>query len=204
VIKISSLAAKYRTFMTRVMAVLLVLLVLGSTHSFAGDSVWDIFFEATGIFLLGVCCLGRLWALMYISGNKIHTLITDGPYSIVRHPLYVFSLMGALGIGLLSENVAVLAVLSGFFLLYYPFVIAAEERILLMKHGHAYENYMARVPRYVPRWSLLREPLLISVHAAIYRKTFSEAIWFIWAIIPLEIIERLHEASVLPVFLRFP
>jgi protein-S-isoprenylcysteine O-methyltransferase Ste14 len=201
---ISDLAAKYRTAITRIMAVLLVGLILFSSHSFSQDSLWDLFFETSGIFLLGVCCMGRLWALMYISGNKIHTLVTEGPYSIVRHPLYVFSLLGAVGIGLLTENIVVLFLLFLFMLGYYPFVVAAEERVLLAKHGKAYEDYMARVPRYVPRWSLLNEPPVFSVNTAIYRKAYFDAVWFVWAYIPLEIIERLHETGVLPVFFRFP
>jgi protein-S-isoprenylcysteine O-methyltransferase Ste14 len=202
--KINSLAAKYRTAVTRVVAILLVLIILVSTHSFPDGGFWDVFLEVTGVFLLGLGCLGRLWALMYISGNKIHTVVTEGPYSIVRHPLYVFSLLGAVGIGLLTENVAVLAILFVFFIIYYPFVIAAEEHILLTKHDREYEEYMAAVPRFIPRWSLLKEPLTFSVHTAIYRRTFFEAIWFIWAFIPLEIIERLHEAGILPVFFRIP
>ncbi len=201
---INDLAAEYRTAVTRILAVALVLIILVSYHSFPDDGFWDAFFEVTGVFLLAAGCLGRLWALLYIAGNKNRTLVTEGPYSVVRHPLYVFSLIGTVGIGMLTENVVVLFLLCVFFLVYYPFVIAAEEHILLSRHGRAYEEYMARVPRFIPRWSLLKEPFVFSVHTTIYRKAFFDAIWFIWVFIPLEIIERLHEAGILPVFFRFP
>src|SRR5262245_36841884 len=34
----------------------------------------------------------RFWATLYIGGRKERELVTDGPYSLCRHPLYLGSL----------------------------------------------------------------------------------------------------------------
>jgi isoprenylcysteine carboxyl methyltransferase (ICMT) family protein YpbQ len=120
--------AKSRVAVCHIFALVVLLLLLFTGHSFSQESLTDVLFEVAGLFLLSICSLGRLWALMYISGNKRGELITKGPYSIVRHPLYVLSLIGALGIGLASENLLILALISLFYLFYYPFTILAEEK----------------------------------------------------------------------------
>jgi len=197
-------AAKYRTVITRVLAVFLILFLLLSTHSWKHDGVITDLLETTGIFLLGICSFGRLWASLYISGYKIHHLMDLGPYSMVRHPLYFFSFLGAVGIGCVSQNIAILMILVLFFLLYYGPVVMAEEAELLAYHGEAYLQYMQRVPRFLPKLSLLEEPPSFNVQPLIYRKAFLDAIWFIWAFIPLKIIDRLHDAGILPTLFYLP
>jgi protein-S-isoprenylcysteine O-methyltransferase Ste14 len=197
-------AAKYRTAVSRFVALILVGVLLISDHSFGQESVYDLLFELSGIFLISLCVFGRLWSSVYISGYKKQTLITEGPYSIVRHPLYLFSLIGTIGVGLLTKNVLILGVLFLLFVAYYPFVILAEEGKLLKAHGEEYVRYMKRVPRFIPKLSLLDEPPSFNVKTIAYRKTFFDTIWFIWLYIPLEVIERLHNMGILPVFFRVP
>ena len=47
--------------------------------------------ETGGVILILVCIVGRTWCTLYIGGNKKRELITAGPYSVVRNPLYVFT-----------------------------------------------------------------------------------------------------------------
>ena len=48
--------------------------------------------EMAGLVLILVCILGRTWCTLYIGGLKKRELVTAGPYSVVRNPLYVFTL----------------------------------------------------------------------------------------------------------------
>lgn len=202
--RIIGLAEKYRTAVSRVIGVIAILLLLFTDDSFERNGFADLFLTSLGIFFIGICVLGRIWASMYVAGNKTHTLVMDGPYSMVRNPLYFFSFIGTVGIGLVSENVAILALLVVLFIVYYPFVVLSEERELIRVHGDAFRAYMKRVPRFVPRFSQLADAATVDVKVSQYRRTFVEAIWFIWFIIPLQIVEILHETGVLPVLFQVP
>jgi hypothetical protein len=157
-----------------------------------------------GLFLLTICSIGRLWALLYISGHKKLELITEGPYSIMRHPLYVFSLIGAIGIGLTSENILVLAALLIFYLSYYPLTIFVEEKKLVDKFGQAYLDYTKRTPRFLPKLSLYKSSPQIVVNADVFLKSVAIGMWFIWIFIALDFIEAFQENGFIPVFLRVP
>lgn len=81
------------------------------------------------------------------------TLITHGPYQWVRHPLYTVSIMAYLGIALLT------ALWPLFVGMLAPIIFLAmrtpkEEARLIETFGEAYQDYMVRTGRYVPRiWS---------------------------------------------------
>jgi len=196
--------ANSRIIVSRIFGVVILLILAFTDHSFAQETMIDLLFELSGLFLLSICSLGRLWSLMYISGNKRRELVTEGPYSMVRHPLYVFSLIGALGIGLASENLLVLALVTAFYFFYYPFTILAEEKKLTNKFGDAYLEYMKRTPRFVPRFSVYKEPELYQVKAASFVRNFANGMWFIWIFMLMHLIEMLHDSGYLPVLLRIP
>jgi len=83
-------------------------------------------------------------------GNYKGRLLTDGPYSRVRHPLYLGFVVLTVGLAILIPIVetATLALFStGVVLLY----IRKEEGFLLRRYGKAYRDYMRRVPwRIIP------------------------------------------------------
>jgi len=196
--------AKLRVIVSRIFGLVVLLLLLFTSHSFSQEGITDFLFEVIGLFLLSICSLGRLWALMYISGSKRQELITEGPYSMVRHPLYVFSLIGAIGIGLASENLLILAMITIFYLFYYPFTILAEEKKLTNRFGQAYLDYKARTPRFLPKLSLYKEPETYQVKAASFVSNFTDGMWFIWIFILMHFIEKLQDSGFIPVFLRIP
>ena len=196
--------ARARVYVSRLVAAAILLLVLFTRHSFVDDSVLDLSFEMTGLFLLTICSMGRLWALMYISGNKSHEIITDGPYSIVRHPLYLFSLLGAVGIGLVSENLLVLAVIIIFYVIYYPFTVLAEEKKLENKFGQTYLEYKRVTPIFMLKLSLYKGPHFYTVNADTFVKNFVSGMWFIWVFILFNFIEMAQRIGFLPVYLRIP
>ena len=99
---------------------------------------------------------------MYSSGYKSSELVTQGPYSVSRNPLYFFSFVGLIGIGLATETVTLTLFLVAFFALVYPAVIAGEEEFLRGKFGDAYAEYCRRMPRFFPAaacsWNRSRTP----------------------------------------------
>ena len=196
--------AKSRLIVSRIFGLLIIALLIFTGHSFQQGKTVDILFEISGLLLISICSFGRLWALMYISGYKSSTLITEGPYSIVRHPLYFFSFIGAIGIGLASENILILALIISFYLVYYPFTILAEERKLTYKFGQSYTDYTSKVPRFIPKFSLYREPEFYNVTIRKLAWNFAEAMLLVWIFILMHFIELLQDAGVLKVYWRIP
>lgn len=80
-------------------------------------------------------------------------LNTQGPYARVRNPLYLGNLGIVLGLLLIAHDPWAYAATLGFFFGEYHFIIRAEERFLLERHGDAYRDFLAKVPRWVPRWN---------------------------------------------------
>lgn len=155
-----------------------------------------------GIFLVAIASLGRLWCSLYIGGYKTEKLITVGPYSTCRNPLYFFSLLGGIGVGLASENLTIPFIILCGFCLYYPFVILSEQKHLLNIYGEEYDAYKCTTPSFFPKLSLLREPTQYVVKPHVFRRRMFGALYFIWLVGVLEMIEELHELRLIPIFFQ--
>ena len=105
----------------------------------------------------------RFWATLYVGGRKEAELVTDGPYSICRHPLYVGSLLLGVSAGLFLESPLFLIALLVVGIIYVRATVPVEEAVLLSKHGNRYELYARRVPRYRPAGWTIRSPAAITV-----------------------------------------
>jgi protein-S-isoprenylcysteine O-methyltransferase Ste14 len=79
------------------------------------------------------------------------TLNTRGPYAFVRNPLYVGNLGICLGLLLIAHDSWVYLGGLLFFFGEYFFIIRAEEDFLRRTFGAPYEEFLAKVPRWVPR-----------------------------------------------------
>lgn len=187
---------------SRLFAVLALCLILLTDHSWQQGEAVDVAFEISGFLLILVCSAGRIWSLLYIAGRKTASLVDEGPYSLVRHPLYVSTAVGTIGIGLASEN---LVALVGLVLLttisYWP-VVKAEERRLVAVHKDAYRDYQRRVPQLIPNISIFHEPKELTVNPKVFRRGATEAIAMIAIYMGLQIIEGLHNDGMLPVLFR--
>ena len=121
---------KRRILSTRIFTVGFILLITFTADSWDPKDPVDLFIEWTGFIFLIIATLGRLWCSIYIGGYKNNRVINEGPYSIVRNPLYIFSFLGGIGLGLAAENLLVLSLVILLFIIYYPSVVYREEKDL--------------------------------------------------------------------------
>jgi protein-S-isoprenylcysteine O-methyltransferase Ste14 len=160
--------------------------------------------EWAGRLLIVVCILGRTWCSLYIGGRKTSRLVMTGPYSVSRNPLYVFSIIGAVGIGAQLGAVSV-AVLAGIFAaIVHMLVVVKEERLMLASHGDVFRDYAARVPRFLPRMSGWKNVEFLEVPPRAVVTTFLDACVFLASVPLAETFEHFQHTGVIPVLLWLP
>jgi protein-S-isoprenylcysteine O-methyltransferase Ste14 len=99
---------------------------------------------------LSACGLAlRAWAAGHLA--KDQRLATSGPYSFTRNPLYLGTLVTALGLAAAARSLW-LGILYGtlFALVYLPAIELEEQHLAAILPGYA--GFAARVPLLIPRW----------------------------------------------------
>ena len=133
------------------------------------------------LFLAGA--LFRWWGMLYISGRKDKQVISSGPYSMCRHPLYVGTfLLGLSFVAFLQSAV----LLVGFLIaavVYLGITLPREERRLVDMYGDAYRQYQRSVPRFVPNFTNHSSPETIAVNLSGLQAELIRAAR--WASLPL-------------------
>ncbi|MCD2182853.1 methyltransferase family protein [Rhizobium sp. GN54] len=166
--------------------------------------LFDVVFEAMGMIAIFVAIAGRGWSLFYIGGRKNAELVTTGPYSITRNPLYLFSLIGIAGVGaqtgsLLSMTLLVLAAYLAF-----DMAMRGEEAYLGSRYGRGFETYRDTVPRLWPDLSLWRECEDVPLRSARAIGSLRDGIVFLGAWVVVELVRLGQAAGLLPVLWTLP
>ena len=190
--------ANHRIAWSRVVVVTALLLVIFGSPAKGPHPLLAELVELLGFALLAAAALWRIWCHLFIAGSKNGELATSGPYSMMRNPLYVGNLLGALGFGFAVQMPLLAFALALAFALFYPGVVAREEARLAQIFGERYREYCTRVPRWMPDWSLYQEPGTVTVSPLRIRGAIFDAMWFLWAFALWEFIEDLHEVNLLP------
>ncbi len=149
------------------------------------------FAEILGFLLVGLATIGRVWCGLYVFGRKSKELCQDGPYSICRNPLYLFTFMGAMGVALGSERILVVIVFGLIYCSYYWLVVRLEERRLGKLFGKEFEQYCAKVRRFVPGFRSYQSRERIEINPHLVFKRIAKGIWFLWLFTALELIKAL-------------
>lgn len=191
-------------------AVLVAVIAVGIFVVAFGDSRWpdegtmNEGIEFAGFLLIAFCIVGRTWCSLYIGGMKNKAIVSEGPYSITRNPLYVFSVIGAAGVG--AQFGSMIIALSAALVTWGVFyaLIFSEERHLQLQFGVKYKSYKARVPRFLPKFSLWRDSDSLTIKPYNVRSTFIDACIFLIAIPIAEGFDYLHNSGVVPVLFRLP
>jgi protein-S-isoprenylcysteine O-methyltransferase Ste14 len=173
-------------------------------HTFSETSFLDVFYEVTGYALLAAGAVGRLWCAAFISGRKNAELVTDGPYSVVRNPLYFFSFLGFIGAGLAFESIT-LALAFGlvFFATHWPTILREEKRLRQL-FGEAFQRYSMTVPRFVPRPWKLHQPASVSISTSLFSRAVLESTLVLGVFLAAQLVERVHVDYPASILLRLP
>ncbi len=158
--------------------------------------------ERIGGILILAAILGRTWCTLYIGGRKSAEIVRGGPYSITRNPLYVFSVIGAAGIGAMTGSMIVAAAFAVITAIAFHFVIRFEETYLENAFGEPYRNYMRDVPRFFPNPFLFRESEMLTVRPQLIYRTFADGLVFATAYPFFEAVEYLQQSGALRVLFR--
>lgn len=195
---------KERQLHSRIFAVALVAFILVCHPYMSADNALRELMLWTGYVCVMIGAFGRVLSSAYIGGIKNTTVVRQGPFSVVRNPLYVFSFIATVGIGLQSGMIVLLALLAGSYIYYYPKVVAKEEAYLQHKFGAAYEAYLAEVPRWIPNMKLWVEPEQVETKPKFIRRTLMDAAIFFLPLPCFALIGWLQAHGVLPVWLTLP
>ncbi len=77
-------------------------------------------------------------------------VIKKGVFAVVRHPVYLGSIL--LYLGLLMFTLSIMSAIVWIIIVaFYYFISKHEEKLLLGKFGEEYEDYMKKVPMLIPR-----------------------------------------------------
>lgn len=99
--------------------------------------------------LLAQLAMGTSWRIG-VDETERTELVTEGPFAIVRNPIFGAMLPTALGLVLLVPNVVAIAGLVMLATALQVQTRAIEEPYLLRTHGEQYASYAARVGRFLP------------------------------------------------------
>jgi protein-S-isoprenylcysteine O-methyltransferase Ste14 len=114
---------------------------------------------AVGLVMLVTGIALRGWSFTALRGRYFSfsiavppspSLVTTGPYRVLRHPGHAGFLLASAGVGLMAANWAAVAVLTLLPLAMLAWRIRGEERVLLAALGDEYRRYATGHSRLIP------------------------------------------------------
>lgn len=141
---------------TSVAGTFLILLAMLLTPALESEAVQvmalSLIFIGTASSTFCLYWLGRSFSLMATARR----LVTTGPYSIVRHPLYVCEALFV--VGMIISHFSVLMVSLGAIQFILQYRRATNEEAVLRKTFPEYDEYARRVPMLLPRFLRVEVP----------------------------------------------
>ena len=171
----------------------------GWATGLAGDAL-----KLAGLACIACAALGRVWASVFIAGFKDETLVRSGPYSALRHPLYLLSLLAALGVGLATRSLAITVALVATLGAIHARAARGEDAMLHARHGPAFEGYRRSVRAFWPHWSSYEVPERLEVRPRVLWKAFLDAGSLLGYYALLVLADALQLAGVTPTWLSLP
>lgn len=158
--------------------------------------------ELLGLGFVLACVAGRAWSILYVGSKKNRDLVTSGPYSMTRNPLYFFSTLGAVGIGLIHGSIIVAIALGLTAYVVLHVTASKEAEHLETLFGGRYEAYARQTPMFWPKPSRYSDSDEVAFSPKALRRTVLDGVFFL-AIFPMvEMVEHLQIAGFLPILTR--
>lgn len=102
------------------------------------------------LLFLGISIFFQGWRQLH-SARQENRLVTDGLYSLVRHPQYTGLFIGIFGEGVVHWPTLFSVGLFPVIVFSYVMLARKEERRVLEEFGEEYRTYQRRVPMFIPR-----------------------------------------------------
>ena len=124
--------------------------VLGFSTFLAESVTWFIRFPLGAILLIFTFFLERS-GLRTVFGKPQETphVITNGAFSLVRHPIYLGAILGYAGMICMTLSLASAAIFI-VIVAFYCYISRYEEKLLTQRFGDDYRDYMKKVPMLFP------------------------------------------------------
>ena len=120
------------------LGILAVVAVAVLTQSLGGETDFHEGLEAFGLALIAICIVGRAWCSLYIGGRKKDEIVNRGPYSVSRNPLYVFSFIGAFGVGAQTGSISLAVLFLALTVAVFWFTVKREDFVPAAMRDAAY------------------------------------------------------------------
>ncbi|MBA7693836.1 hypothetical protein ES703_102426 [subsurface metagenome] len=166
----------YATIFSIIVFWLLIPLFLFLT-SLLIDKYFELFWNfnplriSIGVILVILGIYLALWATntVYFMGKGLPLffypskyLVKSGPYSFIRHPLYVAFFIYISGLGLILSP-SMIYIVNPLFLIFIILYTIREEKFLLKKFGSEYSDYKNSVPAVIPfKKRIINTPNMVS------------------------------------------
>lgn len=156
------------------------LLVMLSPPRFPLPGWGTLAFDTLGwsLFLAGGAM--RWWATLYIGGRKTVELVTDGPYSITRNPIYLGTLLLTLSVGAFLQSLTFLGTVLLVAVPYLLITVSDEEEDLGQRHSAAFVEYRRTVPALLPNFFLFHSRPVIELQTSGLKRELIRSCRWVW------------------------
>lgn len=147
----------YRGYCQALFVMSLVVYAWFIPPSHPSEEIIDVLIDILGVTSLLSGELLRIWVVSHGGKStrsrrlKAPVLVTTGPYTHTRNPIYIGNFLIGLGMVTLSENFVFLPLYLVLFVFLYRAIVSAEEVFLRERFCGAYDNYRRQVPKWVLR-----------------------------------------------------
>jgi protein-S-isoprenylcysteine O-methyltransferase Ste14 len=195
---------RFRTKLLRLSSLPIVAVAIFVRPTWRVESNMAFAIEFAGYMFLLAGLAVRIWCMFYISERKSRELITTGPYSISRNPLYIGTFLLVVGASLCFENPVMLVIGAFVFVPTHVAVVLMEERHLETIFGEEFRAYKKKVRRFWPSFRNYQSPRTVTVATRMIGRIAIDTLGVLLLPEVEDLIELLHVKGVLPVLWYFP